>query len=202
MSNDSPSPPSPTGDPHADRVALRAYYRKARAALSQADRDAANAAIAAHLDLYAPIKTASCVAAYAAFRGEVDLTAWCQAAISRGVQIALPLMAKTRGEMTFRAWGRESLRTNAIGIEEPDLDAPLVAPSDLDAVLVPLVAFDELGVRLGMGGGYYDRYFAHPARPTLIGLAYRCQQAPPLPRAAWDVTLDAVVHEGGVLEFR
>ena len=68
-------------------------------------------------------------------------------------------------------------------------------------MLVPLVAFDDAGTRLGMGGGYYDRYFAGSDRPPLIGVGFQCQRAPALPRSAWDVALDAVIHDGGVLEF-
>ena len=70
-------------------------------------------------------------------------------------------------------------------------------------MLVPLVAFDSLGHRLGMGGGYYDRYLPRlsPECP-LIGVAFACQHTDaPLPREAWDVPLHAVVTENAVLEW-
>ena len=73
--------------------------------------------------------------------------------------------------------------------------------SDFDCVLTPLVAFDDRGFRLGMGGGYYDRYFAR-TDTLLIGVAFACQRSEaPLPSETWDVHLDAIVTEQGILEF-
>ena len=74
--------------------------------------------------------------------------------------------------------------------------------SQLDIVLLPLLAFDDRGNRLGMGGGYYDRLFASrlhrkTKQPLRVGLAFDCQQAERLPMQAWDVPLHAVVTESG-----
>jgi 5-formyltetrahydrofolate cyclo-ligase len=97
-----------------------------------------------------------------------------------------------------------SLARNRFGIAEPARDAPTVAPRFLDVVLLPVVAFDAAGTRLGSGAGYYDRCFAYRnARqswhaPLLIGVAFACQEVPALARQAWDVPLDAIVTEGGL----
>jgi 5-formyltetrahydrofolate cyclo-ligase len=97
------------------------------------------------------------------------------------------------------------LRRNAFGIEEPAGHAR-VALLTLDAVLVPLVAFDARGHRLGMGAGFYDRALRRRLdgrqtfrRPRLIGVAYAIQQAAAIERAPWDVALDLVVTERGVI---
>jgi 5-formyltetrahydrofolate cyclo-ligase len=75
---------------------------------------------------------------------------------------------------------------------------------ELDLILLPLVAFDESGQRLGMGGGFFDRSLAflawrqHWRKPHLIGLAYDFQKVAALPREPWDVPLDAVVTDQNV----
>ena len=97
------------------------------------------------------------------------------------------------------------MRRNRYGLLEPDRDCPrLDRPRRLEAVFVPLVAVDPSGTRLGMGAGFYDRYFAFRQsgsgwrRPRLIGLAYDFQRVDRIERAPWDVPLDAVLTEAGV----
>ena len=95
-------------------------------------------------------------------------------------------------------------RTNRLGIDEPQ-GLRTLAPRRLDIVFLPLVGFDAHGVRLGAGGGYYDRAFAFRRwrrawhAPRLIGIAYSFQQVDTLMAAAHDVLLDAVVTEKGML---
>ncbi len=104
--------------------------------------------------------------------------------------------------MSFYRYRRHTpLVANRFGIPEPAPGAPHVAPLSVDLLLMPLVAFDCFGVRLGMGVGYYDRYLGRlPAtmRPRLIGLAHETQRSlDPLPFAEWDVPLDGVITEQG-----
>ena len=93
---------------------------------------------------------------------------------------------------------------NRLGIEEPAGTATLGARW-LDVVFVPLLAFDARGVRLGAGGGFYDRAFAFRQlrtawhAPRLVGLAYAFQQLEHIAYAAHDVLMDAVVTEEGLI---
>jgi 5-formyltetrahydrofolate cyclo-ligase len=98
----------------------------------------------------------------------------------------------------------DALRKNVYSILEPVNINEQIAPDALDLVIVPLLAFDAEGHRLGTGGGYYDRTFAglrekSDKRPQFIGLAYKAQQAEALPADPWDIALDGVVTEEGFL---
>ena len=113
----------------------------------------------------------------------------------------------TGARMRFAALDPEaSLATNFFGILEPRLGAP-IDTRRLDLVLTPLVAFDDRGVRLGVGRGYYDRCFAFLLhrnawhRPKLLGIAYELQHVPHLERQPWDVPLWGAVTEAGVRRF-
>ena len=107
--------------------------------------------------------------------------------------------------LRFAPWRPgDALATNRYGIPEPDVSAAsLLAPDALLLAVLPLVAFDATGTRLGMGGGWYDRSFAFRrtagAPPWLVGAGFAAQQLPSLARAAWDVPLDAVCTERATL---
>ncbi|ARU55075.1 5-formyltetrahydrofolate cyclo-ligase [Oleiphilus messinensis] len=92
------------------------------------------------------------------------------------------------------------LRKNRFGILEPDVKrAKRVQPWTLNVVLMPLVAFDPKGSRLGMGGGFYDRTFSHlrpmVRRPKLIGFAHGFQCVKALPSENWDVPMTGIITE-------
>jgi len=94
----------------------------------------------------------------------------------------------------------QPLRDNRFGIGEPT--GPARALKQLDLLLLPLVGFSDDGGRLGMGGGFYDRTLGAlklEERPLLLGLAYAAQQVEILPMDPWDVRLDGVLTERGLL---
>ena len=185
------------------RNALRDTMRSRREALPARARLAAAEAVATHLRAFEPIRGARYVAGYWAMRGELPLHALL--APPPAFAYCLPCLAPER-ELRFAAWrAGDALRTNRYGIPEPDLaqDATL-APEALDVVLMPVVAFDRAGTRLGSGAGYYDRSFAflqtmtRPTRPLLVGVAYAFQEADALRAESWDVALDFVATEAGL----
>ena len=98
---------------------------------------------------------------------------------------------------------RRRVEANRFGIPE-SIAAELLEATSLDVVLLPVVAFDRLGHRLGTGGGYYDRTFAFrqgsSSPPLLIGIAYAFQEVDAIEVAAWDVDLDWVVTEREAIE--
>lgn len=125
----------------------------------------------------------------------------------RGQRLYLPVLDRRHpGHLLFTPWRPgEALLANEYGIGEPAQRAgrhrPLWA---LDVLLMPLVGFDRLGNRLGMGGGFYDRTLATlaraPRRPRLVGIAYGFQEVPEgLPVEPWDQPLDEIVTDGRVI---
>jgi 5-formyltetrahydrofolate cyclo-ligase len=140
------------------------------------------------------------VSAYWPLGDEIDPRPLMEALHLRGHRLALPAIRAAGRPLDFRAWlPGDPLISAGFGIQEPAATAPSVAPRVL---LVPLLAFDAAGYRLGYGGGFYDRSLAllRAAGDTLaVGLAYADQQVAAVPREATDQPLDLVVTERGVI---
>jgi 5-formyltetrahydrofolate cyclo-ligase len=141
---------------------------------------------------------------YLAFRGEVETSRIIEDCLGRGVVVAAPLTLRAdRRLVPLRLEGRAGeLRKGAYGILEPDpARCSPVAPESLDLVVVPGVAFDERGGRLGYGGGYYDRFLRrHAAGAIWAALAFEIQIVlEPLPLDAHDVRMDLIFTESRVL---
>jgi 5-formyltetrahydrofolate cyclo-ligase len=188
--------------PSDAKTALRAAALARRSALSEDDRSAAAAAIAAR-GLPVPLPDGAIVAGYAPIRGELDPFPLMHALAARGARLALPVVTRQGTPLVFRAWrDGDALPRSALGIREPSPDALEVTP---DIVLVPLAAFDASGHRIGYGAGHYDctlEYLRARGPVVAIGLAFAMQQIPTVPAAAHDVVLDYVLTEQGLLTFR
>lgn len=140
-------------------------------------------------------------------RGEMPLHAAFASLRSRAQTYCLPMLSDTRS-LCFAPWQSGlPLRNNRYGIPEPDVPVGArLTPMDLDLVLVPLLAFDRLGNRLGNGGGWYDRSFAflrevaQPARPILVGIGYHFQEVPDLAAQPWDVRMDYIATDKELID--
>lgn len=199
------SPSSPGLSPREARRRLRAL----RLELTPAARRTAESAIRRSLCRLGLWRPGRRVAMYLGMPGEVDLRSCVEDAWSRGTLLYVPVVLDARtGRMAFVPYEPGvALRPNRYGIEEPagvlHRRVPVLA---LDTVLVPLVGFDARGHRIGMGAGYYDRALRRRLdrasafrRPRLVGIAYALQQVGCIEPAPWDVALDVVVTEQGVL---
>ncbi len=180
------------------KSSLRNEARARRATLTRADFADAIAQFAGAL----PIAPAAVIAGYQPIRDEADPRGLMSALGRRGHVLALPVVPAANAALIFRKWNEgEALRPNAYGIAEPLPSAAEIIP---DVLLVPLLAFDAVGHRLGYGGGYYDRTldFIRASRPVLaVGIAYAGQEIAQLPREAHDHRLDWIVTEDGARAF-
>jgi 5-formyltetrahydrofolate cyclo-ligase len=189
-----------------DRHDLRRQLRAYRRTLSAADRLRAAEAIAQQLRELPALTEASRVAGYWAVDGEVPLHEVAALILRRGQRYCLPVLAKGR-RLRFLTWTQgQPLAPNRFGIPEP-VGGEDVPPESLDVVLVPLLAFDDAGNRLGSGAGYYDRTFAFRraaghTRPLLIGVGYAFQHRCALPASDWDVPLDLACTDAGLHDCR
>jgi 5-formyltetrahydrofolate cyclo-ligase len=187
------------------RRSLRAELNARRRAVSAAGRGAAAERAALHADRALRLAAAQRIAVYAALAVELDSAPLIALALRRGCRIFLPRIdgrRRSRG-MRFVELGG-TLRENRLGIGEPAGFATIGARW-LDLVFLPLVGFDRRGLRLGTGGGFYDRAFAFRQlrrvwhKPLLVGFGYAFQQVERLEAAPHDVLMDAVVTDEGFM---
>lgn len=184
-----------------DRRAIRRRMRQARRQLGDAERRAAAAQVAARLARMGLPRPHSRVGVYLPMDGEIDPAPVVQLARSRRCRLYVPVITSFRlRHMRFAPLADGAgLRRNRWGIHEPEGSG--ISGRWLDLVLVPCVAFDARGDRLGMGAGFFDRHFSFLAhrgawrRPRLVGLAYDLQRVDSLAAAAWDVPLWSIVTE-------
>lgn len=157
--------------------------------------------LAAHANALA-LPQAAVVSGYCAFGEEADPKALLAALARLGHPIALPRMAGKTKPLQFHRWEEaDTLLPHPFGVLEPHPACAMVVP---DVLLVPLLAFDAAGHRLGYGGGYYDRTLAalraHKS-VTAIGIAYAGQRIESLPQEPHDQPLDGVLTEAGLRRF-
>ncbi|MCC7219631.1 MAG: 5-formyltetrahydrofolate cyclo-ligase [Candidatus Contendobacter sp.] len=189
----------------SDLLSLRQQLRTLRQRLPIAEQRRAARAVADGLAGCSGFGAARRIAGYWACHGELDPLPLLERAWNAGKAVYLPVLADAPPQsLRFAPYSPGTpLRRNRFHIPEPDVaPADWLKPTELDLVLMPLVAFDPTGTRLGMGGGFYDRSFAFlldpgycGCRPWLLGLGYAFQKVAALPRQPWDVPLDAAITE-------
>jgi len=187
------------------RKQIRQHMREQRRALSETDRHYCALQLTTQLLQSRLFSNSQHIALYLASDGEINPWGLIEAAWQRGKQCYLPVLGLRPGKrLWFIPYQPETkLVDNRFGIPEPVHARRLrqQKPQRLDLILMPLVAFDQNGNRLGMGGGFYDRtlsflnYRRCWRKPRLIGLAYEFQRVEELPYQSWDVPLDAIVTE-------
>jgi len=184
--------------------------RLRRRELSAIQRREAAKRLCRHLRQLPEIQRARRVALYLPNDGEIDPTPLIPWLERRGTRVYLPVVKPlSANQLWFVHYHSGTpMLANRFGIPEPESRfgahrARRTPAWALDAILLPLVGFDDQGQRLGMGGGFYDRTLAFThrpgPRPRLIGLAHECQRVERLPAAPWDVPLDAIVSDARVI---
>ncbi len=184
------------------RAFLRARMSARRSDLDARQRIAAAAGALQNLHAVPEFLTDACIAGYWAIRGELPLNLAVASLRRNGQSYFLPVLGDDR-RLRFAEYTQgTALRSNRYSIPEPDVgDSSLRDAGDMDLILLPLLAFDRGGHRLGTGGGWYDRSLAflrgvtRPARPLLVGVGYAFQEVDTIPSESWDVDLDYVATD-------
>ncbi len=191
-----------TSEIAAEKADLRREAAARRDALPAEERRAAAEAIAARA-FPLPVAPGAVVSGFMPMKSEINPLPLLQKLSNVGARLALPRIVGRGHPLSMRAWEFGApLERGQWGIREPRADAPEVDP---DILIVPLLAFDRAGYRLGFGAGYYDMTLtALRARKTIaaVGIAFAAQEVPAVPRTERDARLDLVLTEREVIDLR
>jgi len=168
---------------------------------TQADLAAATNRIHQHLHDWLQATPPATICAFAGTSNEINLLPLLASLQQCGWRTALPRIdSKRRGIMHMHLWPADSpLQDNRYGIPEPASDCAQMAAEAIDICLLPLLAFTEHGDRLGMGGGYYDRWLPQTTPAMLrVGVACEWQRLTTLPLDQWDQSMHYVCTESGL----
>lgn len=182
---------------------LRQSMLAARRAIPHAAMVSANRSVARHFADHPILAFVDSFAGYMAIQGELDVLPVFELMEKYRKLTALPCITDT-GALQFRQWQRGDalVRHPQLNVQEPTTTAPAIIPA---LVLVPLLAFDGAGHRLGYGAGYYDRTIAtmrqFPTPPLFIGVGHSAQEVDLVPAEPHDARLDGILTELGVSMF-
>ena len=195
-------------DKAAARKALRKEKIAAREALSPEERAEKSRAICANILQTPEYAKAKTVFIYKFVKGEVQLKALEEAnealPAAERKTFLYPLCIEDRQMLAIEPgsadMGSDAWKKGAFGIPEPVLEmGRVIPPEEIDLVVSPCSSFDESGMRLGMGGGYYDRYLPKCTKADVMLVAYECQGCEAVPAEPWDVPVPCIVTEARVL---
>jgi 5-formyltetrahydrofolate cyclo-ligase len=182
---------------------IRKQKRELRRQLTDAEQTSHAISAATRVANTRAFRNCKRVAAYIANDGELDPEYIIDSAWRMRKQVFLPVLSPFQQRLYFAPFNIDSkLQRNCFGIPEPACHPSLwLKPQQLDLILLPLVAFDENGNRIGMGGGFYDRTLAYmksrtrSRKPVLIGLAHELQRCDDLVANSWDIPVDMIASE-------
>jgi 5,10-methenyltetrahydrofolate synthetase len=178
------------------KAALRKTLLAARLALTDDARRSWDQAIGAAVIAWWQTRQAPLLGVYWPLRGEPDLHPAYAELAALGAHLALPVVQKKDAALLFASWQPgETMVQDAMGVAVPAQLRLVPCPP---ALLVPCLGFNPERLRLGYGGGFYDRTLAEAPRPATLGIAYSCMEAT-FAGELHDIALDAIVTERGVL---
>ncbi len=181
---------------------LRRKMIAARDALSAEEREVRSKQIAERILDLPEYRKAHTVMIYRAVRGEARLEDLIAPALAQGKKLVYPRCEAERKMSALCPMDEDAWISGAFGIKEPDpARSSETPPEDIDLVLCPCTGFDMQGGRLGMGGGYYDRFLPRCKNATVISVAFEVQRTKEVPMAELDRSVDAVVTENALYRF-
>jgi 5-formyltetrahydrofolate cyclo-ligase len=180
--------------PSQDKSELRRHYRAARAAIPPAERELRSRQIVDRVLALPEAKLAESWFVYLAVGSEVQTRPLIEALLNQGKTVAVPRILDQPGAMeAVRIDSLDALVPDRLGIPTPRPDATELLHATPDITIVPGLAFTESGIRLGQGGGYYDRYLAQHPETIPVGLCFTEQLADHLPTDPHDIFMHQVI---------
>lgn len=177
--------------------ALRAEFKLMRAAIAPQKKSELDVALCEQIMSLASFRFADTVLMYYPVKGEIDITPIALEALAQGKRVAYPVCEPESCTMTYRyVSSLDDLRSGSYSIPEPTADAPVFEEEENSLCIVPALAFDKDGFRLGYGKGYYDR-FLKTFRGNSLGAVYSDFLRDTLPRGYYDRAVDIIVTERG-----
>ena len=188
--------------PNDEKKELRSKFRKLRASISESDKRLLDDALCRNIILSSEFKKAKTLLCYFPYGSEPNILPIAEKAISEGKQIAFPIITDTENKkMSFHTIPSLSdTVVGAYGIKEPQKDAPLALLNSDTLCILPALAYDAQGNRLGYGGGYYDRFLSNFAGTSVLAI-YSFLYADSLPTDRFDKKADIIITEKGVLDI-
>ncbi|MDT8901014.1 5-formyltetrahydrofolate cyclo-ligase [Anaeroselena agilis] len=178
---------------------LRREMLAIRRSLSAEEIEKGSEAIAAYFCAWPEYRSAEVVMFFLAMADEPQTVALIEDAWRAGKKVAVPQMGEVYGFMEAAALdGWDNLVTGRLGLKAPDpAKTRLIDPAAIELIVVPGVAFDATGRRLGMGAGYYDRFLPRASQARRMGLAWSAQLVAEVPADEHDVRMDYLLTENG-----
>jgi 5-formyltetrahydrofolate cyclo-ligase len=194
--NRATSPPPSEGV--SDKELLRSRLKEKRAQMTAADAKRCSGLITEHL--LALLNGHHTLMVYVSKEGEADTHALIDRLLKRGIAVVVPIIERETTSLRLSYLkNRAHLRVSTFNVPEPIGNEIAVKPGDIDAVIIPLVGFDSRGNRLGYGAGYYDRFLSSHPDVLRIGIGFACQQADLIPCEAFDIRMDYIITEKGII---
>lgn len=187
------------------KAAIRKQFLTKRDSLSPDERDKKSSHIRIRLlSLDEFIQARTCLL-YASFRNEVATDPLIPLMLEQGRRVAFPITDRSSRQLLLYEIknGIDDLVVSTYGIREPRRDEhALIDPAEIDLFIVPGVAFDTLGTRLGFGGGYYDRLLSKVPDKSIVALAFEIQIASQLPCEPFDIKMKKIITERRVIDCK
>lgn len=181
----------------SNKASIRAEHIKRRSNISEIKRKEASKAIYSRIITLPVYQYAQKIALYQAVNGEIDLKSiWSHAEDAKKTCYMPRVIPNTKDLLFLPSTQNTPQKPNQWGILEPCVSDDLAAcPETIDLMLIPLVAFDKKGNRLGMGAGFYDRALANSKPKCLLGVAYDWQERPNILLDVWDIPLTGIITD-------
>ena len=183
---------------------LRKYFLEKRNKISFQHAKLVSDKISQYSEVISKFYKPSIIAGFYPFRNEINLIPLMKRFTVLGNKICLPITPSKYQTLKFREWTPEvELVKGKYGILEPNENSKVLEP---DLLLVPLLAYDSFGYRLGYGGGFYDRtlnqLISNNRKTNSIGVAFKFQKCKKLPIGEFDIPLNSILNEDGIYHFK